>query len=103
MNLKTLNTTMMMSTLLCFGAVACGSDTTEPGTTSEQSSSVENTAASPEDGDARQTPPQNSIVELAVNGMTREYRLYVPTHEPGGSMPLVVAAHGADGRDYPFP
>ena len=42
-------------------------------------------------------------VELRVRGVVREYRLHVPAAKPEGKMPLLVAFHGAGGRDDPFP
>jgi polyhydroxybutyrate depolymerase len=41
--------------------------------------------------------------ELMVDGVAREYRVFVPTTLPDGSMPLLVAVHGGGGRDYAFP
>ena len=40
---------------------------------------------------------------LDVNGVPREYRLFVPTQPPDGPMPLVVAIHGGSGRDTRYP
>ena len=40
---------------------------------------------------------------LGVNGVPREYRLFVPTQQPDGPMPLVVAIHGGSDRDIPYP
>ena len=44
-----------------------------------------------------------SGLPLDVNGVPREYRLFVPTQPPDGPMPLVVAIHGGSGRDDRYP
>lgn len=40
---------------------------------------------------------------LDVDGTPREFRLFVPAEPPAEPMPLLVAVHGADGRNAPFP
>ena len=40
---------------------------------------------------------------LTVNGVERSYRFYIPENLPDGPRPLLIAVHGADGRDWAFP
>ena len=47
---------------------------------------------------------QNAVVSIDVDGLTRSYRLYIPSSEPNDPMPLLVAFHGGGGgEDVPFP
>jgi polyhydroxybutyrate depolymerase len=46
---------------------------------------------------------QNAVVQITVDSVTREYRLYIPTAKPDNAMPLLLAFHGGGGRNYPFP
>ena len=42
-------------------------------------------------------------MQLDVDGVTREYRLFVPSQPPDGAMPLLVAVHGGSGRADSYP
>jgi polyhydroxybutyrate depolymerase len=44
----------------------------------------------------------NERFMIEAGGMEREYLLTVPDFDPETPHPLVIAIHGADGRDYPF-
>ena len=46
---------------------------------------------------------RQTLAEIAVNGVQRQYRLSVPQAEAGVALPVLMAFHGGDGRDYPFP
>jgi poly(3-hydroxybutyrate) depolymerase len=41
--------------------------------------------------------------EIVVNGVEREYHLYVPTDPPDGPMSLMVVAIGGDAGSWMFP
>ena len=47
-----------------------------------------------------QNLPEHTV---SVGGVERAYHLYVPSARVTRSMPLVVFAHGAGGRDFKFP
>ena len=75
-------------------------------------SSSNNTSSANDDTDAqqdtsieyREPPEQNAVVSIDVDGLTRSYRLYIPSSEPNDPMPLLVAFHGGGGgEDVPFP
>ena len=44
-----------------------------------------------------------TLSELMVNGVRRQYRLSVPRADAGVALPVLMAFHGGGGRDYPFP
>ena len=44
-----------------------------------------------------------TLSELMVNGVRRQYRLSVPRADAGVTLPVLMAFHGGGGRDYPFP
>ncbi len=41
--------------------------------------------------------------EVTVDGVRREFRFSVPQADAGVELPVLMAFHGADGRNYPFP
>ena len=44
-----------------------------------------------------------TLAEIAEDGVGRQYRLSVPRADAGVALPVLMAFHGGDGRDYPFP
>ena len=48
-------------------------------------------------------PGPGPALQLDVNGVSREYRLFVPAAPPEGAMPLLFAVHGGSGRLDPYP
>ena len=47
--------------------------------------------------------PSSTSTTVTVNGMTRTFRLVVPSTPPQAAMPLVLAFHGGGGRDIAYP
>jgi polyhydroxybutyrate depolymerase len=80
-----------LSIFCIFLATACGSD--------------ENAATSDNGGDNTSQQPTGLInaVVVDVDGADREYNLYIPSTQPVGAMPLLVAVHGGSGRSEPYP
>ena len=72
---------------------ACGAESTDSVGAAEGSAIIP----------TRDVPAQNSVVDVVVDGETRQYRLYVPSNTPSSPMPLLVAFHGGSGSNYPFP
>ena len=48
-------------------------------------------------------PGPGPALQLDMNGVSREYRLFVPAAPPEGAMPLLFAVHGGSGRAAPYP
>ena len=44
-----------------------------------------------------------TLVEIMVDGVRRQYRLSAPQADAGVALPVLMAFHGGDGRNYPFP
>ena len=44
-----------------------------------------------------------TLMQVTVDGVVREYRLSVPETAAGVSLPVIVAFHGGGGRYWPFP
>jgi polyhydroxybutyrate depolymerase len=49
------------------------------------------------------SPQQLPSTRLVVDGLERQYNLFVPTNQPDGPMPLLVAVHGGGGQGETFP
>lgn len=63
-------------------------------------------SATGSEGGACATPAaaeSQTLAEIAVDGVQREYRLSVPQADAGVVLPVLMAFHGGDGRNYPFP
>ncbi len=58
---------------------------------------------SAQDNVAGPPPGLLSDVSVTVDGMDREYDLYVPDNTSNEPRPLLLAFHGGSGRDYPYP
>ena len=93
-------TPLLITALLSTLGTACGTDSVDP---AGNTSTSDSQSTSDQDISIVDDTPQNGVVEIDVNGLAREYRLYVPTNRPEGPMPLLVAVHGADGRYEEFP
>ena len=100
----------LIISLLFFG---CGETTTannSSNTTQDTTAGVTDALQSTEGADAGTSdssaqygpPAQNLTVELTVGGLVREYRLYVPSDQSGGPMPLLLAIHGGGGAGEMF-
>lgn len=76
---------------------ACGSDGDSNATGSEGGDSLNGACATPAAAESQ------TLAELMVNGVRRQYRLSVPRADAGVALPVLMAFHGGDGRDYPFP
>jgi len=99
-------------------SLACGSDdktSTDTGTTSETSNSTTqtttsdttNTTSSPSSVDKGCEVPGPALDQetfsFMVGDMERSYRINAPALAKGTSVPLIIAFHGADGRNARFP
>ena len=76
---------------------ACGSDGDSNATGSEGGDSLNGACATPAAAESQ------TLAELMVNGVRRQYRLSVPRADAGVALPVLMAFHGGSGRDYPFP
>ena len=76
---------------------ACGSDGDSNATGSEGGDSLNGACATPAAAESQ------TLAELMVNGVRRQYRLSVPQADAGVALPVLMAFHGGSGRDYPFP
>ena len=47
-------------------------------------------------------PLTQSLASIEVNGVEREFRLSVPSSDPGTSLPLVIAFHGGTDSQEDF-
>jgi poly(3-hydroxybutyrate) depolymerase len=115
------HTRLFIGLLCCLCAMACASDVSEnqvmdthvePGAGASDTGTETAETASADTGEEPDTvgpPPTNGLLldnvltEVDVNGATRSYRLTVPTNQPAGAMPLLIALHGGGGRDDPYP
>jgi polyhydroxybutyrate depolymerase len=119
-------TRLFIGLIYCALTMACASDEpeiqvmdthVEPGAEASDTGSADTGTEAPdtahadtdEQSDTGGPPPTNGppldnvLTEVVVNGETRSYRLTVPTNQPNGAMPLLIALHGGGGRDYPYP
>ena len=76
---------------------ACGGDGDSNATGSEGGDSLNGACATPAVAESQ------TLAELMVNGVRRQYRLSVPQADAGVALPVLMAFHGGNGRDYPFP
>ena len=76
---------------------ACGGDGDSNATGSEGGDSLNGACATPAAAESQ------TLAELMVNGVRRQYRLSVPQADAGVALPVLMAFHGGSGRDYPFP
>jgi len=76
---------------------ACGGDGDSNATGSEGGDSLNGVCATPAAAESQ------TLAELMVNGVRRQYRLSVPRADAGVALPVLMAFHGGSGRDYPFP
>lgn len=76
---------------------ACGGDGDSNATGSEGGDSLNGACATPAAAESQ------TLAELMVNGVRRQYRLSVPRADAGVVLPVLMAFHGGSGRDYPFP
>lgn len=76
---------------------ACGGDGDSNATGSEGGDSLNGACATPAAAESQ------TLAELMVNGVRRQYRLSVPRADAGVALPVLMAFHGGSGRDYPFP
>lgn len=76
---------------------ACGGDGSSNATGSEGGDSLNGACATPAAAESQ------TLAELMVNGVRRQYRLSVPQADAGVALPVLMAFHGGDSRDYPFP
>ena len=76
---------------------ACGSDGDSNATGSEGGDSLNGACATPAAAESQ------TLAEIMVNGVRRQYRLSVPRADAGVALPVLMAFHGGSGRDYPFP
>ncbi len=76
---------------------ACGGDGDSNATGSEGGDSLNGACATPAAAESQ------TLAELMVNGVRRQYRLSVPQADAGVVLPVLMAFHGGSGRDYPFP
>lgn len=77
--------------------VACGGDGDSNATGSEGGDSLNGACATPAAAESQ------TLAEIMVNGVRRQYRLSVPRADAGVALPVLMAFHGGSGRDYPFP
>lgn len=76
---------------------ACGGDGDSNATGSEGGDSLNGACATPAAAESQ------TLAEIMVNGVRRQYRLSVPRADAGVALPVLMAFHGGSGRDYPFP
>lgn len=76
---------------------ACGGGGDSNATGSEGGDSLNGACATPAAAESQ------TLAELMVNGVRRQYRLSVPQADAGVALPVLMAFHGGSGRDYPFP
>lgn len=76
---------------------ACGGSGDRNATGSEGGDPLNGACATPP------TAESQTLSELMVNGVRRQYRLSVPRADAGVALPVLMAFHGGSGRDYPFP
>lgn len=76
---------------------ACGGDGDSNATRSEGGDPLNGACATPAAAESQ------TLSELMVNGVRRQYRLSVPRADAGVVLPVLMAFHGGGGRDYPFP
>ena len=76
---------------------ACGGDGGSNATGSEGGDPLNGACATPAPAESQ------TLAELMVNGVRRQYRLSVPQADAGVALPVLMAFHGGSGRDYPFP
>lgn len=76
---------------------ACGGDGDSNATGSEGGDSLNGPCATLAAAESQ------TLAEIMVNGVRRQYRLSVPQADAGVALPVLMAFHGGSGRDYPFP
>ena len=76
---------------------ACGGGGDSNATGSEGGDPLNGACATPAAAESQ------TLAELVVNGVRRQYRLSVPRADAGVALPVLMAFHGGSGRDYPFP
>ena len=104
MRILTLNIILVVS-----GLCACGQSNEQVSPTPAPASDVAAALDNGEDSEVDESNvhegplPKNALVTLEVNGVDRQYRLYVPNVHPPEGLPLLVLVHGGSGRSEPFP
>lgn len=88
--------------LLIAGCAGKASDSDDSERLSDEVS--EDTVPSTADGCASATEAQSQLMlGKTIDGLSRRFRFSAPAVDAGVKLPLLIAFHGADGADYPFP